>query len=41
MTWRLLMAPPPGAVFWTVVLVDMDLKVAGEVLFRNGHMALD
>ena len=35
------MAPPPGAVCWTLVLVDMDLRVAGEVLFKNGHMALD
>ena len=35
------MAPPPGAVCVTVVLMDMERKVAGDVLFRNGHMVRD
>jgi len=33
------MAPPPGAACWTLVLVERERRVAGEVLFRNGHMA--
>lgn len=41
MICRLLMAPPPGAVCWTLVLVDMERRVAGEVLFKKGHIALD
>lgn len=35
-TWRLDIEPPPGET-WRVE-VDKDRKVAGEVLFKNGHM---
>lgn len=41
MSCRLDMLPPPVEALWAAVEVERDLRVAGEVLCRNGHMALD
>lgn len=41
MSCRLDMAPPPGAVCWTLALVERERRVAVEVLFRKGHMCFD
>lgn len=35
------MLPPPGEACHLAVEVDSDRRVAGEVFFKKGHMALD
>jgi hypothetical protein len=40
-TWRLDMLPAPGETWWPVAVVESERKVAGEVLWRNGHMDRD
>jgi hypothetical protein len=33
--------PAPGETWWPVAVVESERKVAGEVLWRNGHMDRD
>jgi hypothetical protein len=40
-TWRLDMLPALGETSWEAAVVERERSVAGDVLWRNGHMDLD
>ena len=40
-TCKLEIVPPPGEACWTEVLVESERSVAGDVLFKKGHIARD
>lgn len=35
------MLPAPGDTSWLAAVVERERSVAGDVLWRNGHMVLD
>jgi hypothetical protein len=35
------MLPAPGDTWWLVAVVESERRVAGDVLWRNGHMDRD
>jgi hypothetical protein len=35
------MLPAPGETSWLAAVVESERSVAGDVLWRNGHMVLD